>query len=199
MDRIFDITSSDQHQVEARDSVDYTTALRAVPQTREDKGALLAVVAGYLPILALRIDGLSKQQIAIGTVCSSARAEQNSAAADVATIAGKGFVNNLQSRTLAYAQATPEGKKNMAAKLSVTAKELDDAMILAHAVFETALRDASVLSDRDIGLTDFYTKYVAHLQKVQDRISAELVTLSYIQTALVAMHKVITQWMTSNI
>jgi hypothetical protein len=187
MARLFEVVGSDQHLVASGDSQSYLEDLSRVQQSDKDKAALAAVITGYLPILVRRIDSLSKQLIAIGSSYAAAVSSQSEIEADLATVVGKGMVNNLQSTTLAYANSDPQGKINQATSAGVTQTVMTASMNSAQEVFRLALRDASVLSDRELGLNDFYTRYAAHLQKVQNRISAELSSLSYIRESLVTM------------
>ena len=187
MARLIEIVGSDQYKVASTASLDYIEDLSRVQQTVTDKVSLRAVIDAYVPIVTSRIDGLSKQLISISASYTAAMSAQAAVAADLASIVGKSFVNNLQSTTMAYADASPTGKQNQATSAGVSQLIMSASMDKAQEVFRLALIDATTLSDRDASLNDFYTKYAAHLLKVQDRIGAELRALGYVRESLVVM------------
>jgi hypothetical protein len=192
MARLIEIVGSDQYKVASTAATAYVDDLSRVQQAVTDKASLLVTIDAYLPILTSRIDGLNKQLIAISASWTAAMAAQAVVGADLASIVGKSLVNNLQSTTMAYADASPTGKQNQATSAGVSQAAMATSMGKAQEVFRLALIDASTTSDRDISLNDFYTKYFTHLLRVQDRIGRELQSLGGIRDSLVVMRGFIT-------
>jgi len=188
---LLEIIGSDQYKVASAATAGYITDLGRIQQSDVEKQTLVTAIDAYLPALSRRVDSLSKQLVSISATYDAATQEQEAVDLELATIVDKGLVNNLQTTTLSYANADPEGKRTQAEAVGVAQTVMTTSMNATQEIFRTALADASVLSDRDASLSTFYAKYKLHLSAVKTRMASEISALKGIREALVTMRGII--------
>lgn len=135
---------------------------------------LKKAIETYLPLLNDRIDKVAKKLGAIGDIYTNILYRQQQIQIMVNTTASQVVSNDVFQQAGDFTISPPEQKQLWADALTGgNVQLLSESMARSGALFYSVLQDASRNSWDSANLSDFYSKYGAHLLAVQNTLSAE--------------------------
>lgn len=196
MAKLLSITQSKQYQVTSSSLESLIDKLRVHAQTltKDDAAKKLgSIIDIYLPVLSARIDKLTKRLTATGRAYTYALYQRRQVQTQLSQVTDLSFVTNLYSQLSQYEESSPSAKLNWSGYTGGSVTLLNEIMTDTTQAFYSIFKDATEYTRVSTRQVDFYSKYAAHLQSVQNRLSNELDFLLQSRNTLAEMRKILVE------
>lgn len=157
----------------------------------DERSGLKTSIAAYLPVLEGRIANLARQVNAVGEAYTQILTKQQALQTTLNDTTKSSFVTNIYKATAAYTGANSQQIGDWSKTNELKVSQLNAKVTTTAQLLHGMLVNADTQVKTQNSQVDFYNKYTAHLQAVQNGLQADLTYLRDSRDTLAMLYQLL--------